>query len=64
MILHLLLALSLQLPALADPLPAAVVNVKRLIAESIPGKAATAQLRAVQTQKQKRSRTNRRNCSS
>jgi Skp family chaperone for outer membrane proteins len=52
MIFHLLLALSLQLPALAD-LPTAVVNVQRLIAESIPGKAATAQLRAAQTQKQK-----------
>jgi Skp family chaperone for outer membrane proteins len=52
MILHILLALSLQGPALSDS-PTAVVNIQRLIAESTAGKAATAQLRAFQTQKQK-----------
>ena len=52
MILHILLALSLQGPAQSAS-PAAVVNIQRLIAESTAGKAATAQLRAFQTQKQK-----------
>jgi Skp family chaperone for outer membrane proteins len=52
MILQILLALSLQGPAVTG-FPAAVVNVQRLIDESIAGKAATAQLRALQTQKQK-----------
>ena len=52
MILYILLALSLQGPALSDS-PTAVVNIQRLIAESTAGKAATAQLRAFQTQKQK-----------
>src|ERR1700755_1933057 len=52
MILQILLALSLQGPT--EPgFPAAVVNVQRLIDESSAGKAATAQLRAFQTQKQK-----------
>ena len=44
--------LSLQLAPLSDP-PAAIVNVQRVIEESAVGKAATAQLRTVQTQKQK-----------
>ena len=52
MIFHLLLLLSLQLPLLSDP-PAAIVNVQRLMEESAVGKAATAQLRTFQTQKQK-----------
>jgi Skp family chaperone for outer membrane proteins len=52
MIFHIVLALSLQLPAGADS-AAAFVNVPRLIAESALGKAVTAQLRTVQTQKQK-----------
>jgi Skp family chaperone for outer membrane proteins len=52
MILHILLALSLQSPALSDS-PTAVVNLQRLITESTAGKAATAQLRAFQSQKQK-----------
>jgi Skp family chaperone for outer membrane proteins len=52
MIFHVLLALSLQTAALADP-PTAVVNIQRLIAESTIGKAATAQLRAFQAEKQK-----------
>jgi Skp family chaperone for outer membrane proteins len=52
MIATLLLALSLQLPASPD-LPAAIVNVPRLVAESAAGKAATAQLRAFQAEKRK-----------
>jgi Skp family chaperone for outer membrane proteins len=52
MIFPLLLALSLQLPPLSDS-PLAIVNVPRLIQESALGKAATAQLRTVQTEKQK-----------
>jgi Skp family chaperone for outer membrane proteins len=52
MIFHILLALSLQASPLSDP-PTAVVNIQRLVAESTLGKAATAQLRAFQTQKQK-----------
>jgi Skp family chaperone for outer membrane proteins len=52
MIFHILLALSLQASALSDT-PTAVVNIQRLVAESTLGKAATAQLRAFQTQKQK-----------
>ena len=52
MIFHLLLLLSLQLQPLSDR-PAAIVNVQRVIEESAVGKAATAQLRAFQTQKQK-----------
>lgn len=52
MIFHILLALSLQLPLQSDS-PAAVLNVQRLIAESALGKAVTAQLQTVQTQKQK-----------
>jgi Skp family chaperone for outer membrane proteins len=51
MIFTILLALSLQLPSLADP-PPAVVNVPRLVRESALGKAATAQLQAAQTQAQ------------
>jgi Skp family chaperone for outer membrane proteins len=51
MIFHLLLALSLQLTSLSDP-PTAFVNVPRVIEESAAGKAAMAQLRTVQTQKQ------------
>jgi Skp family chaperone for outer membrane proteins len=51
MILSMLLALSLQGPALS--VPTAVVNLQRLVAESTAGKAATAQLRAFQSQKQK-----------
>ena len=49
MLLHILLALSLQTPGLAQP-PTAVVNVQRLIAESTLGKAATARLRAFQAE--------------
>jgi Skp family chaperone for outer membrane proteins len=52
MIFPMLLALSLQLPSLPDS-PPAVVNVPRLVRESAIGKAATAQLRAAQTQKEK-----------
>jgi Skp family chaperone for outer membrane proteins len=52
MILNILLALSLQVPALSAS-PTAVVNVQRLVAESTAGKAATAQLRAFQIEKQK-----------
>ena len=52
MIFHILLALSLQASSPSDP-PTAVVNIQRLVAESTLGKAATAQLRAFQTQKQK-----------
>jgi Skp family chaperone for outer membrane proteins len=52
MIFHILLALSLQAGSPSDP-PTAVVNIQRLVAESTLGKAATAQLRAFQTQKQK-----------
>jgi len=52
MIFQILLALSLQLPSLPDS-PPAIVNVPRLVRESALGKAATAQLRAAQTQKQK-----------
>jgi Skp family chaperone for outer membrane proteins len=47
-----LVAWLLQAPA--PPLvPAAIVNVPRLIAESVVGKAATAQLQAFQAEKQK-----------
>ena len=55
MTLLILLALSLRLPAPPAPpvVPAAVVNVPRLIAESIVGKATTAQLRAFQADMQK-----------
>ena len=52
MIFPLLLALSLQLSPLPDS-PPAIVNVPRLVQESALGKAATAQLRTVQTEKQK-----------
>jgi Skp family chaperone for outer membrane proteins len=52
MVFSILLALSLQLPSLPDS-PPAIVNVPRLVRESALGKAATAQLRAAQTQKQK-----------
>lgn len=52
MIFHLLFALSLQLPPLADS-PAAVVNIQRLVEESTVGKAFATQLRAFQTEKQK-----------
>jgi Skp family chaperone for outer membrane proteins len=52
MIFPLLLALSLQLSPLSDS-PPAIVNVPRLIRESALGKAATAQLRTVQTEKEK-----------
>lgn len=52
MILQLLLALSIQAPAPAD-LPTAVVNIPRLVSESIVGKAAAAELKAFQAEKQK-----------
>ena len=52
MIFPILLALSLQLSPLPDS-PPAVVNIPRLIEQSALGKAVTAQLRSVQTQKQK-----------
>ncbi|SRR5712691_5691422 len=52
MIFQILLALSLQLPSIPEP-PMVVVNMPRLIAESVAGKAATAQLRAFQAEKQK-----------
>jgi Skp family chaperone for outer membrane proteins len=52
MILHLLLALSIQAPTTAD-LPTAIVNIPRLVAESIVGKAAAAELKAFQAEKQK-----------
>jgi Skp family chaperone for outer membrane proteins len=54
-IFQLLLTLSLQLPTPAAPemAPSRVVNVPRLIAESIVGKAATAQLRAFRVEQQK-----------
>jgi Skp family chaperone for outer membrane proteins len=52
MIFTMLLALSLQLPSLPDS-PPAIVNVPRLVKESAIGKAATAQLRTAQTEKQK-----------
>lgn len=52
MILPLLIALSLQAPAAAD-LPTAVVNIPRLVTESIVGKAAAAELKAFQAEKQK-----------
>jgi len=48
----LILALTLQLAA-PPAMPAAIVNVSRLIAESIDGKTATARLQALQTEKQK-----------
>jgi len=51
MALH-ILALTLQLAA-PPAVPAAVVNVPRLIAESIDGKTAMAQLRALQSEKDK-----------
>lgn len=52
MILHILLALSIQAPAFSES-PTAIVNLQRLVAESTIGKAATARLRAVQSEKQK-----------
>ena len=47
-----LLAFVLQLP-MRPEIPVAIVNVPRVIAESVAGKAATAQLQALQTEKQK-----------
>jgi Skp family chaperone for outer membrane proteins len=52
MILKLMLALALQLPTPLD-VPMRVVNTPRLVAESMVGKAATAQLKTLQTEKQK-----------
>jgi Skp family chaperone for outer membrane proteins len=52
MIFAILLALSLQLPSLPDS-PPAIVNVPRLVRESALGKAATSQLQAAKTEKQK-----------
>ena len=52
MMLHLLLALSLQVPTVSN-LEAAVVNIQRILDESTVGKAVTTQLRTLQTQKQK-----------
>jgi Skp family chaperone for outer membrane proteins len=52
MLLHILLALSLQTPGLVQP-PTAVLDVQRLIAESTLGKAATARLRAFQAEQRK-----------
>jgi Skp family chaperone for outer membrane proteins len=48
----LLLALSLQLQV-SPAVPVAIVNVPRLVAESMAGKAATAQLHALQAEKEK-----------
>jgi Skp family chaperone for outer membrane proteins len=55
MTILILLALLLQPPAPPAPptVPAAIVNVPRLIAESIDGKAATAQLQAFQADRQR-----------
>lgn len=52
MIVQLLLALALQPPATFE-IPTAIVNTARLVAESVAGKAATAQLKALQSEKQK-----------
>jgi Skp family chaperone for outer membrane proteins len=55
-ILELTLALALQSsgsPAQDGPYPSRVVNVPRLIAESIAGKAGTAKLKAVEEEKRK-----------
>ena len=52
MVLQVLLALSLQSPT-APELPTAVVNIPRLLAESTAGKAAAAQLKTFQAEKQK-----------
>jgi Skp family chaperone for outer membrane proteins len=52
MIFHVLLTLTLQLPTAAER-PTAVVNIPRVVAESTIGKAATAQLRELQAEKQK-----------
>jgi Skp family chaperone for outer membrane proteins len=52
MIFHLLIALSFQLSTAAQ-VPTGVVNMPRLVAESMVGKAATAQLKAFQVEKQK-----------
>jgi Skp family chaperone for outer membrane proteins len=52
MIFHLLLTLALQSPIHLE-IPTAVVNVPRLVAESTVGKAAAAQLKALQADKQK-----------
>jgi Skp family chaperone for outer membrane proteins len=54
MILALLLALTVQsVPAGASPDPIGVLNLSRLVAESIDGKAATAQLKAFHSEKEK-----------
>ncbi len=56
MLLELTLALALQLPAPAvqdAAYPSRILNVPRLIAESIDGKAGTAKLQAFQDQKRK-----------
>ncbi len=52
MILPLLIALSLQAPAASD-LPTAVVNIPRLVTESLVGKAAAAELKAFQAENQR-----------
>ena len=52
MILPILLALSFQVPTAPD-VPAGVVNIPRLLAESMAGKAASARLKALQAEKQK-----------
>jgi Skp family chaperone for outer membrane proteins len=55
-ILELMFALALQLPgspAQDGPYPSRVVNVPRLIAESIAGKAGTAKLKAFQDERRK-----------
>jgi len=52
MIFNILLALALQPPAAVD-VPVMIVNVPRLIAESMAGKTATARLQAFQIEKQK-----------
>ena len=50
MILQIFFALSLQLPV-APAVPTAVVNMPRLVAESMAGKAASAQLKVFQAEK-------------
>jgi Skp family chaperone for outer membrane proteins len=52
MILQILLALSVQLSP-SPEVPTAVVNIPRLVTESMAGKAAAAQLKAFQAEKQK-----------
>jgi Skp family chaperone for outer membrane proteins len=52
MLVHILLLLALQPPTTLE-VPTAIVNTTRLVAESTAGKAATAQLKALQSEKQK-----------